>query len=196
MKACIGADLGLTESGICVFPDNDDADILAWATFSCTNTSVPDLSRVLSLAEHIIDMFVKWIHDFDISELDIGIELPVSNVNPKGYAKQNRLIQEVESGIAHRIAPEVQQCFVTEIYPTTSKLMACNYGKASKAQVLAASPFGKGQFTGANDTLETLGDAWSHGLSCWPGSIGKVADRIDMTQLKAVEVKCGKVERS
>lgn len=190
MKASFGIDPGLTKTGMTAFPDADTSDILAWATFSCTGTKNPDLARVLSLASAVIDNMLRWIVEFKILDLDIGIELPIlgrgrnRTVNPQAYAKQYRLVQEIESGIYYRVAPEVRECWVTEIYPATAKNLACNYGDATKAEIIEASPF---IIDEPLDVLEAIADAWAIGLSTW-GGVKKPADRLNLSEMKPAKV--------
>ncbi len=187
MKASIGIDPGLTKTGMTIFPDADDRDILAWATLACTVTKVPDLARVLSLADMVVTTLLRWVEDFEIQDVDIGIELPVLGSNPKSFSKQYRLVQEIESGIYYRIAPEVRQCWVTEVYPTTSKSLACNYGQASKADIIEASPFSVEIERERLDVVEAIADAWAHALSTWKGT-GRPADRLDFTTMEPAKV--------
>ena len=193
MKAGIGIDPGLTESGAVAIDDNDENVALAWATFSCTDTCAPDLTRVLSLASEIVDTLVRWVDELGITRLDISIELPILKkgkyMNPLAYAKQNRLIQEIESGIFYRVAPELQECWVTEVYPSTSKAMATNHGGATKDEILAVSPFKDLKLP--IDTKRTVADAWAHGLCTWKGA-AKPASRTNFSALEVPEVKHGK----
>lgn len=202
MKIGIGIDPGLTETGMVAIDDADEDKVLASATFSCTDTGSSDVRRVLSLAERIVDTLVEWLDKFDTDpsdedystlEVDISIELPVMGRkkgelrNPQAFAKQMRLIQEIETGILFRVAGECKECWVTEVYPATSKTMATNYGQASKEQILAASPF-KDMTEVPLTTRKTLADAWAHALCTWKGA-PKPASRANFTELKAVEVK-------
>lgn len=190
MKASFGIDPGLTKTGMVAYPDADDRAILAWATFACTGTKNPDLARVLSLASCVVNEMLRWIESLEVQDLDIGIELPFLAKNPQGFAKQMRLVQEIESGIYYRIAPEVRECWVTEVYPKTSKLMACNYGAATKAEIIQASPF-EGWRTMHEDwkldTAEAIADAWAHGLCTWGGAKDPAA-RLNFTALRPAHV--------
>lgn len=195
MKIGIGIDPGLTESGAVVIDDRDENVALAWATFSCTDTADPDVTRVLSLAAAIIDVLVGWIDALGVEEVDISIELPFLRKgrygNPQSFAKQMRLVQEIESGIYFRVAADVKQCWVTEVYPATSKVMATNDGGATKDEILAVSPF-KDMTKVALETKRTLADAWAHSLCSWGGT-AHPANRMNFTELKAAEVKRGKI---
>jgi hypothetical protein len=187
----IGVDPGLLEGGAVAFDDLDEFTPLAWAVWSCAATDDPDMAKVLAMADQVVDAILQWATGLEAQRLDVSIELPIAKkdqfFNPRTFAKQVRLIQEIESGIYYRVASEVVECFMTEVYPNTSKKMATNHGGASKAEVLAASPFSS--LKAPMGSKKTLADAWSHGLSTWPGKSGKVAARMNFTQMKMSEVR-------
>lgn len=192
-RMAVGIDPGTKRAALVAFDDADESTPLAWATFACANQTGSHMARVLAMADQIINRLAAWVEQFQPHGLDIVIELSVAKkgraFNPKTYALQNRLIQEIESGIYYRIAGEVVECWLTEVYPNTSKKMATNNGSASKDEVIAASPFKDDYNYMPKVALEAIADAWSHGLSAWPGKSGTVAARLNLSQMTMSEVK-------
>ena len=191
MKYIIGIDPGLTETGVVLYDDENDQDVLSWSTFSAPNTGAADVSRVVSLAAAVVNRIMAWITEYKIEQVDICIELPIYNKkagNVQGLIKQARLLEEIESGIFHIVAGELKECWVTEVNPVTSKTLATNYGRATKAEMIAASPFkaGKAGTPGATvATLEAIADAWAHGQAAWDVA----GMRLDYCKLTAAELK-------
>lgn len=180
----VGIDPGFTETGVVLYRDLDEMEILEWATFKCPPTQVrASATRAAALAEHVLAEITKWIERHGIQHLDVSIEIPFLGKNPASYQKQIRVVQEIESGVFYRLAGEVQELWVTEIGPKQVKVLATNDGGASKAAVIAASPFGSnGEIT--EKTLEAIADAWAIGLAAW----GVKGGRFNFSSLKAAKV--------
>lgn len=191
----MGHDLGVTEYGLVLHKEDDDA-ATAWATFTCgkgyRNRSAT--LRVFSLAELVCTYVVGWIHEYGIAELDSVIETPVLGRNPAGFALQTRLLQEVEHRLHNVVTPFVGQHWRTLVSPGTSKRVATGDGHASKLDVLLASPFDgpqpkdyKGTSAAWYDTQEAMADAWAHSM-CAYGKGGPTASRMDMTDLNLIDL--------
>lgn len=181
MRHSVGLDPGYSELGLVLAPDGDEITPIAWATYACPKKGVPDLSRSVSLAGCVVNRLLAWIEEFEITKLDIAIETPIFNGNPKTLMIQVGLLQELQSGIFHMVAGELDECWVTLVNPATSKTLA-GCGKSEKP--VAQSPFAElPDITKA--TREALADAWAHALSTW-GIGGK---RIAYHQLQAAVVK-------
>ena len=136
------------------------------------------------MAHAIIDQILTYIEGFKIQHLDISIETPIMNHNVSSFEKQWRLVQELESGILHRLAGELLECWVTEVAPSQSKVLATNDGRAKKEDMIAASPF-KDRVDLAKSTREALADAWAHGLATWATKGG----RFNFGQMQAATVR-------
>ncbi len=72
---------------------------------------------------------------------------------------------------------------MTEVSPTQAKMLATNNGGASKAEVIAASPF-HGYPMNSQATLEAVADAWAIGQAAW----GVGGHRFNFTAVKAAKV--------
>jgi Holliday junction resolvasome RuvABC endonuclease subunit len=162
---CIGIDPGLRETGAVLFLDEGEETPVAWSTWSCASTEFEDIQRVVALASRVIDEILFWIAEYGIEKLDISIETPVYKRNAATFTKQVRLVQEIESGIFHIVAGELAECWVTEINPISSKVLSTGRGRATKEEMIAVSPFTNSK--ARKHTVETLADAWSHGLAAW-----------------------------
>ena len=165
-KHIIGIDPGFGETGVVLYTDATP-DILDWATFSCPPHGQAAAARAASLAEHVLVELIKWVATYQITNLDVCIEIPfLKRGRVDSYQKQMRVVQELESGILFRLSSEVMELWVTEVSPTQAKLLACNYGQATKEQVVAASPFSAYPMD-AQTTLEAVADAWAIGQAAW-----------------------------
>lgn len=146
--------------------ERGDLDVVAWATYACPKKSTPDVSRNVSLAGCVVNLIMDWIHQYEIKALDIGIELPVYSrkAGPQTLIKQARLLQEIESGIFHVLTGELDECWVTEVNPRTSKSLA---GCGPREKPVEQSPFRLEPQDIRDSTREALADAWAHSLATW-----------------------------
>lgn len=189
-RFAIGIDPGVTELGIVLSQENERRDLVpvAWATMSCPPGD-PGLTRVVSLAGCVVNLILDWIHEYGIEAVDIAIELPVYKRNAQGLILQVRLLEEIESGIFHIVTGELQECYVTEVNPITSKSLA---GCAKSEKPVAVSPFadydpGHRTAKANRDTREALADAWAHSLAGW--GVAKSSTRMAFHDLQASTVK-------
>lgn len=179
----IGIDPGFGEAAAVLYRDADENAVLAYATYTAPDPKDPPAARAMALADRVIDTLAFWVDQFDIKLLDIGIETPVMAKNVDGFSKQWRFVQELESGIMHRLSGELIECWVTEVNPSTSKSLATNDGRASKAEMIEASPFRASGFR--DSTKEALADAWAHGLATWETK----GSRFNFTAAKAATTR-------
>jgi Holliday junction resolvasome RuvABC endonuclease subunit len=196
VKYSIGIDPGLRETGVVLCHELPPSggkvvptyEVVEWVTFSCPSGSDEDLTRVVSLASSVVHAVLDFIQRYEIEELDIGIELPVYKHNAATYTKQIRLLEEIESGIFFTVTGEVEQLFLTEVYPTTSKSLLTGSAKADKNAMISAYVQYNGEIgTNNQHTRETVADAYAHSLSTWISN-SKV-QRLNLTDLKAAIVK-------
>lgn len=184
MRYTVGIDPGLTETGVVLCLDDDALTPVAWATFSSPTRGHTTLARVVSLASAVLAQLEEWVVAYSIVRLDTAIETPIKGPNVASYAKQMRLLQEIESGVFHLLAGELEECWVTEVNPMQSKLLATDNGAAGKAEMVAKSPF-KG-YTARKATVEALADAWAHANAAWGGLKG--VPRANFASIKAAPV--------
>lgn len=186
MRWAVGIDPGYRETGVVLAHEDGTGDltVVAWATYACPKKGTPDVSRNVSLAGCVVNLLIDWIDAFEIKALDIGIELPVYSrrAGPQTLIKQARLLQEIESGIFHIVAGELDECWVTQVNPTTSKMLA---GCSPKEKPVEQSPFTLLPKDISDHTRETLADAWAHSLSTW----GIGGERESFSALKAATVR-------
>lgn len=187
MKHIIGIDPGFTETGVVLYSD-DEEGILRWATFRCPAHGQASAARAASLADHVINEIVRWVEKHEVTHLDVCIEIPFLGRSVESYQKQMRVVQEIESGLLFRLSGELIELWVTELAPSQAKSLACNYGQATKDQVIAASPFATStpgtREPLSNSTVEALADAWAIGQGAWAVK-GK---RFNFSSVKAAKV--------
>lgn len=183
MRYAIGIDPGLTETGVVLCQDDDDLTPIAWSTFS-SPTGHTTLARVVSLAAEIVSLLVDWVTEFDIKELDVAIETPIHKANIASYGKQMRLLQEIESGVFHIVAGELDVCWITEVNPVQSKMLATGNPRANKDMMVEYSPFES--YIVRKSTLEAIADAWAHANAAWGGQKG--APRANFAAISAAPV--------
>jgi Holliday junction resolvasome RuvABC endonuclease subunit len=158
----VGIDPGFGMTGLILMKGNE---VAAFSSF----TSPPSddvIGRVTAMSNSIVTHILKWIWQFELEQLDIGIETPVYNSNAGTLMLQMRLLQDVESGIYHLIAPELKECMLYEVNPVTSKSLSTGNGKADKAAIIVASPLCALWSTepAPQEIMEAVADAWSHSL--------------------------------
>ena len=186
VRYIIGIDPGFGETGVVLYTDSGEDEILEWATFKCPPKGQADAARAAALAENIINEILGWIEAYKIAHLDISLEVPVMGKNVRSLQKQMRVLQEIESGLFYRVAGEVKELWITEINPKQVKVLATNDGGAGKAAVIRASPFSTIKYAMELQltTLEALADAWAIGLAAW----GIKGTRFNFSSLKAAKI--------
>lgn len=183
MRYAVGIDPGLMETGVVLCNDDDDLTPVAWATFS-SPTGHTTLARVVSLAGEVVALLMGWCQEYDIKELDVAIETPIQKVNIASFGKQMRLLQEIESGVFHIVAGQLDQCWVTEVNPVQSKMLATGNPRAGKDLMVNCSPFEN--YIVRKSTLEAIADAWAHANAAWKGLEG--APRANFAAVNAAPV--------
>lgn len=160
----VGIDPGFTETGVVLCRENDrrDLDVVESATYSCGTQDVPDICRVTALAGCVVDLLMDWTVRHGIESWDVAIEHPVYKRNAKGFQRQIQLYESIMEGILFQIAGQMDECFVTEVNPMTSKSLA---GCGRKEKPVEQSPFKELNVPKA--TKEALADAWAHSLATW-----------------------------
>ena len=190
MRWSIGIDPGLIETGLILCRDAVDPEVMAWRTYTSPPGNDDDLTRCIALAGYVVDQVVEWVEQYRIDELDVTIELPVYTRNARGFTKQIRLLEEIESGLFHIVAGSVGQFYMTEVYPSTSKALLTNDGRADKDAMITTYERVTGQVWPADTnkhTRETVADAYAHSLACWLHGL-TTSIRMDFTKMRAAPV--------
>ena len=162
---CVGVDPGLTETGVVLCRENSrrDLEVVESATYSCgTQSGMPDICRITALAGVVIDLLTEWQDKYSIEAWDVAIEYPVYKRNAKTFQRQIQLYESIMEGILFQISGLMEECWVTEVNPMTSKSLA---GCARNEKPVDQSPFAKTRDPKA--TKEALADAWAHALGTW-----------------------------
>jgi Holliday junction resolvasome RuvABC endonuclease subunit len=183
MRYAVGVDPGLKETGVVLCYDDKNLTPIAWATFTSPTGHI-DLARVVSLASAVIALLDDWVGEYDIKELDVAIETPIFGRNVASYGKQMRLLQEIESGVFHIVAGELNECWVTEVNPVQSKILATGNPRAGKDLMVGCSPFEN--YIVRKSTLEAIADAWAHANAAWKGQKG--APRANFAAIHAAPI--------
>ena len=100
-------------------------------------------------------------------------------------------MEEIESGLFHLCTGEVDQFYMTEVYPTTSKSLLTNNGRADKNQMIDVYEQVSAQEwppSVRKHTKETVADAYAHALACWMNGANLRLRRMDFTNLQAAIV--------
>ena len=184
MKWSIGIDPGFGESGLVLCKDATEPELVEWVTWTCPPSSGDDVARAVGLSDSIVHTIVEWINTYDIAQLDVAIELPVYTRNAAMYCKQVRLLEEIESGVLFVVAGLVEQCYLTEVYPTTSKSLLCNTSQADKYVMIENFQKITGIVVDGNhQTKHTVADAYAHSLATWME--GLRVTRMNLTEMDA-----------
>jgi len=186
-KWSIGIDPGFRETGVVLgCEEGTEYKLVEWVTFSCPADNYEDLSRAAALGEVVVDEVVRMIDMYHIKQLDVSMETPIYRHNAATLMKQIRLYQEIQSGLLFCVTGQVEQFWLTEVYPATSKSLLTGNGKANKADMIAGFKVDTGiELEGESvHTAETVADAYAHSLACWLPT----QHRINMTILQAAVV--------
>ena len=151
----IGIDPGLRETGLCLLDDQGKA-VEAKTIKAAMASEAPDLERIFRLAKGVtLQILCWWEHIPPDADLLISIEYPIMNAgNVTNYRKQINTLYAIE----HELVSQGIGQYLIEVNPTESKLHGTGDGGATKAEIIAASPF-----SGSGHTIETMADAWMHG---------------------------------
>lgn len=121
-----------------------------------------DLERILRLAGAVAEQAAYMLRRHVLTGEDIlslvliSIEYPIMNAgNVTNYRKQINTLFAIE----HELVRSGTGNYLIEVNPTESKLVVTGSGAATKADIIAASPF-----TGSGHTIETMADAWMHAV--------------------------------
>lgn len=179
----IGIDPGFGMTGLVLMRGDT---VAAFASY----TSPPDdnvIGRVTSMSNSVVTQILKWVWQFEIQELSISIETPIYNSNAGTLMLQMRLFQDIESGLYHLIAPELigGVCNVYEVNPTTSKTLATGSARATKGEIITASPLLAlwAESPMPQEIMEALADAWAHSLAVYDED----SEGVDMVNLEYVQ---------
>jgi len=180
----IGIDPGLTETGVGLFRETSTSDLehIESATYTCSPQGVPDICRIVSMANSVVNLITEWLDHYGIESVDVAIEHPVYKRNAKAFKLQVQLYEEIMSGLFHQHAGLLDELWVTEVNPQTSKSLA---GCGPREKPVEQSPFAK--FDVPKATKEALADAWAHALGTW--GVAKKADRTGFHLLQTAVVK-------
>ena len=151
----VGIDPGLKETGLCLL-DHLGKAVEALTIKAALAKDAPDLERIFRLAKGVSSQICHWrVHIPPEAELLISIEYPIMNAgNVTNYRKQINTLYAIE----HELVYQGIGQYLIEVNPTESKLSGTGDGGATKAEIIAVSPF-----TGSGHTIETMADAWMHG---------------------------------
>jgi len=177
----VGVDPGFGMTGLVLMHGKT---VAAFASY----TSPPSddvIGRVTSMSNSIVTQILKWIWQFELTDVSISIETPIYNSNAGTLMLQMRLFQDIESGLYHLIAPELTVCNVYEVNPTTSKTLATGNGRASKGEIITASPLLSiwAENPAPQEVMEAIADAWAHSLAVYSDDI----EGVDMVNLAYVQ---------
>ena len=192
-KWSIGCDPGFKETGLVLVKHvGSKRHVQAWATMACKpNGSHYKRTEALSFA--VIQWVEKWYRKYKIKAMDFAIETPFFSGNPKTFALQWRLIQEIEGIVASMYSSD-QSLWITEVGNKTSKALATGDGGATKSDMVEAAPECMYYEEMDPHTAETLADAWAHSLAAWRGCKDCTRLRIDVELAKVQQVCEGVVE--
>jgi Holliday junction resolvasome RuvABC endonuclease subunit len=185
----VGIDPGFGMTGV-VLRQEKSREVVAWACYCLPRENAPgaQVLRSASLAQAVADCISGWIIEHEISVLEVCIELPIYSHNAAILILQIRLFEDIEQAMAQMIVAQVEQLWLTEMYPATSKSLLAGNGAANKRQMILASPFAG--LAEVQEIKEAIADAYAHSLSA-----GK--QQYDLTSMKMVVVEAaaeGKVD--
>jgi Holliday junction resolvasome RuvABC endonuclease subunit len=123
--------------------------------------------RAMSICIPMMEQLLAWIDEYDIEHLEVCVESPFYNNNSVTLMKQMALFVLVQVYVYDYLVPLLSSVHLTIVHNATSKSKLAHNGSASKAQMIAASPwsnFKKCKGMSLNQA-ETCADAYAHSLS-------------------------------
>lgn len=161
----LGIDPGYGHTGA-VLRRVDDPQPTAWACWSNDSTQEWPTLRAMSIAFPLIETVIGWILEHQIEDLDVCIEYPVYNRNARALMTQMSLYDMINAYCYDYLRPHLTRLWLTEVNPKTSKSKLAHDGQATKAMMIAASPWAKYKDFGLTLVqAHTLADSYAHSLS-------------------------------
>lgn len=162
-KWVIGCDPGFGNTGV-VLRLADELKVRAAVCWRNEETQDWYVLRAMSIAVPMMERCLSWIYEHDIECLEVCIEEPVFNRNPKNLMVQMALFAMIQMYVYDYLVPHVPELYLTLVNPKTSKRLLAHDGKADKHAMIKASPWTDREDI-SYDTKHTLADAFAHGLS-------------------------------
>jgi hypothetical protein len=156
-------DPGFGNTGLVLrlFDSSVPVSAVCWAN---DETADWDIRRAVSITTPLIEQIVAWVFEHDIKSLEVCIESPIYNGNAKVLMIQMSLYTLIQAYVYERVLPVLDECYLTVVHNTTSKKKLAHDGKATKEQMIQASPWGHRGDLSYNQK-HTLADAYAHSLS-------------------------------
>lgn len=152
-----GIDPGFAETGICLV-DGSGNGVVAATIKAETSREAPDLQRIYRLSRTVVQEVVRMARAIPYdAAVRISLEYPVMKANNvTNYRKQVTTLYAFE----HELVASGLSAELVEVNPTEVKLVGTGDPRATKAKIIAASPF-----AGSGHTIETMADAWAIALA-------------------------------
>lgn len=161
----VGIDIGYGHTGA-VLRRVDEPEPVAYGCWSNDCTQEWPTLRAMTIAFPLVEMVIGWILEYDIEDLEICIEYPIYNGNPKILMIQMSLYDMIRAYVYDYLRPHTERLWVTEVNPMTSKVKLAHDGKADKKEMIAASPWADYKSHGFTYVqAHTLADSYAHSLS-------------------------------
>lgn len=154
----IGIDPGLTRTGVVVM--DDVRTPIGYATFAADEAHHSSAMRAWDLADRIFAWLEDLLYNYREIPPVLAIEKPIMGRNVENYEKQMRLFQSIITVLG----PFVDK--IMEYNPVVIKKAATGDGKASKLDIICASPLdGPGNWGSGDKEMtanqEAVCDAWA-----------------------------------
>jgi Holliday junction resolvasome RuvABC endonuclease subunit len=158
MRLTLGIDPGLGETGLVLL--DEYGQVQEAATVRGEGPTKIALQRVENLAQSVRGEIWSW-RKLRSNELLIAIEHPIlRSTNVDTYRLQAATMHAIEREMLI-MSMGFQGWGLVEVNPTTSKMQVTGLPKATKAQMVGASPFSYGAGN-RRSLVEALADAWAH----------------------------------
>lgn len=162
-KWVLGVDPGFNNTGAVLRLVHDKAVVEA-ACWRNEETQQWSVLRSMSICIPMIETLLGWVQKHDIDFLEVCIEEPIYNNNPKILMMQMSLYLMIQIYVYDYLVPHVQELYLTVVNNKTSKSKLAHDGNATKQQMIAASPWA-GDKDVTHNQAHTLADSYAHSLS-------------------------------
>ena len=164
-KWVVGIDPGFGGTGA-VLRLMDSQTVVQSAIWRNDETHDWPVRRAMSICIPMMETMLNWLMAHDIRHLEVCLESPIYNGNPKVLMIQMSLFVMIQSYVYDYLVPHVDTLYLSIINNKTSKSKLAHNGNATKAQMIAVSPWANFKKQGlAYWQAHTLADAYAHSLS-------------------------------
>jgi Holliday junction resolvasome RuvABC endonuclease subunit len=158
----LGVDPGFGNTGV-VLRLAGDNKVVGEACWLNDQSSDWEIRRAASICIPMMETVLAWIDKHDIRVLEVSLENPIYNGNPRTLMVQMALYTMIQVYIYDYLLPHLEELYLTLVNNKTSKKLLTQDGGADKDKMIKHSPWVGTKLTFSQK--HTLADSYAHSLS-------------------------------